>query len=101
MHKSRVGKGRVSESEVLGIRQMPAKRMIVSLLTPPEPITLSLSSVFWAALLSLLIAASISFFKNFRMVRAFPFVVGGGRFLGDFIPAHLRHLPAVSALQKG
>ena len=76
--------------------------MIVSfLLTPPEPITLSLSSVFWTALLSLLIAAFISFFKNFRMVRASPFVVGGGRFLGDFIPAHLRHLPAVSALQKG
>jgi hypothetical protein len=70
-------------------RQRPNKRergfgirhMIVSLLlTPPVPITLSISIVFWTALLSLFIAVSISFLKNFTMVCAFPFLVGGGRF---------------------
>lgn len=52
------------------------KRMIVSptvKLTSPESITLSISTLFWTSLLSLLIAVLISFSKNFAMVRAFPF----------------------------
>lgn len=48
--------------------------MIVSLaLTSPESITLSVSTLFWTSLLSLLIAVLILFFTNFAMVRVFPF----------------------------
>lgn len=50
------------------------KRMIVShtvKLTSPESTTLSISTLFWTSLLSLLIALLISFSKNFAMVRAF------------------------------
>ena len=42
-------------------------------LTSPESITLSISTLFWTSLLSLLIAALISSFQNFAMVRVFPF----------------------------
>ena len=56
------------------------RMLVLLLLTPPVPIALSISTLFWTALFSLFIAVSISFLKNFIMVRAFPFLVGGGRF---------------------
>lgn len=52
------------------------KWTIVSLslpLTSPESITLSISTLFWTSLISLLIAVLISSFKDFAMVRVFPF----------------------------
>jgi hypothetical protein len=58
-----------------GIRRMGIHRkwMIVSLaLTSPESITLSISTLFWASLLSLLVVVLITFLTNFAMVRAFP-----------------------------
>lgn len=66
-----------SEHSAFGVQYGDArKRMIVSLslaLTSPESITLSISTLLWTSLLSLLIAALISFSKNFAMVSAFPF----------------------------
>jgi hypothetical protein len=53
------------------------KWTIVSLslpLTSPESITLSISTLFWTSFLSLLIAVLISSFKDFAMVRVFPFL---------------------------
>jgi hypothetical protein len=88
-----------SEDSAFGVQDGDVhKRMIVSLslaLTSPESITLSISTLFWTSLLSLLIAALISSSKYFAMVCALSVSSG------DFIPAHLRHLPAVSGLQKG
>ncbi|KAI0000770.1 hypothetical protein BJV74DRAFT_113240 [Russula compacta] len=84
------GRQRPPGPSEVGSRHVPAssgaaRRMIVSL--SPVPIALSISSVFWTALLSLLIALFILFFNKFTMVRAefallFPII----------IPAHFRHL---------
>jgi hypothetical protein len=83
---------------------MPARRMLS--LTPPEPTSLSISTIFWTALLSLLIAASISFLKNFTMVRAFSLSrwrwrsFSSGYFVSRSLISAI-YIPAVSALQKG
>lgn len=70
------------------------RRMIVSL--SPVPIALSISSVFWTALLSLLIALFVSFFSKFTMVRAFATLSIPNNHTRLFLPS-----PAVSELQEG
>jgi hypothetical protein len=87
--RASVGRQRPPGASEVGSRHVPAssgaaRRMIVSL--SPVPIALSISSVFWTALLSLLIVLFISFFSKFTMVRAFALS------FPIIIPAHFRHL---------
>lgn len=55
----------------------------IRLLLLPVPTALSISTIFWTAFLSLIVAVSISFFKKLTMVRVLlfssHFIYGGGK----------------------